>query len=511
MADADNFRTRRAALNFSSGLAYTAVTLVIGFVATPFILRWLGPERYGAARATTDWFGHLGVLELGLGGSLPPLLAAAFGRGDATDLRATMVAGIRAYVAVTAAMLAAGTFLVLGVTHLVPVAPGLAQDLRTAAVVGLLGVLLMPFAPFRPLVEAEQRTYVVTVWLLAQGLLTTVCALLLAHAGYGIAGQLAALLAGQVLFQVALVASGLRRVPGLARAALRGEPHRDARTRIWRLNLPTFAFTTAGRVGLLTDNVLVALMLGPAAVAPLFLTQRLAALAGGQLLGLGTSSWAALAHLHAAGRRDDFNARLVDLTRLVGGLGVAALVPIAAFNQHFVNAWVGAASYGGTAVTVIGALNAYILALLSLWMWCFTGTGQVRALVGMSIAGAAVNLTVSVAATHWLGLVGPLVGTLVGVGTTTLWLVPRAMARTFGTPVSALLQAAAAPLAYGLPVAAIAFVVAGRHTPPGWIGLGAEMAATALVLLAIWWRWALDIAARAAFRERVRFALGRRS
>ncbi len=453
-------------------------------------------------RTLSDWFGHLTLLELGLAGALGPVLAWALAQPDRAGLREAMAAGFRAFGLVAALALAAGALLVAFAPRLVPVDPGLAADLRLACLMGVAGLLVYPLYPLRILLEAEQRGYAATGYGVAQGLLITALALLFARIGWGITGQFIALTGGLVLFFALVALDAGRRHPALrALHWAEGRGGESAR-KLWRLNTPTLLTGLAGRVGLLTDNTVVALVLGPAAVAPLFLTQRLIGVAAGQLLNVGNASWAALAELHALGRRDTFNARLLDLTRLVSGLAVAALVPIAAYNHHFVVRWVGTAGFAGDAVSALAAVNGWMLALLSLWGWCFSGTGQVRTLVPSALASAAVNLAASVILTRAIGVAGPLVGTAIGLGGTSLWMVPLYLRRAFGIPVSALARAALGPLAWGAPAALALRWLARTHQPAGWIALGAEMAGGALVLLAVWWRLALTEAERGEFRER---------
>jgi O-antigen/teichoic acid export membrane protein len=509
VASPPNLRTRRSALTYASGLAATALSLAISFVATPLLLRWLGDERYGAVRTLSDWFGHLTLLELGLAGALSPVLAKALARGEDAPLRQAMAAGVRAFCRVATLAVAAGGAIALLAPSLVPVSSALTRDLVQAALVALAGQLFYPLLPFRALAEAAQRGYVVHAANFAQMVLATGLALILAHGGYGITGQFAALLAGQLLFAAWVLASGLRRHPDLIHARWRHAKGSAANAELWRLNVPTLLTQLAGRAGLLTDNIVVALILGPAAVPPLFLTQRLIQVACQQIQGVGNASWAALAELHALGRHDVFNARVLDLTRLVSGLTVAAIAPIAAYNHHFVTRWVGAPSFAGDAVTILAAVNAWLLALLSLWGWCFGGTGLIGRLVPVSLISAGLNVAASVVATHAVGLAGPLWGTCIGLATTSLWVVPLELHRTFGTSVGALARAALVPLGVGLLPALGLWFLARTHQPPGWPALGAEMGGAALLLVAAWWRFALRADEREALRERFRAATRR--
>src|SRR5262249_21462930 len=205
-----------------------------------------------------------------------------------------------------------------------------------------------------------------------------------------------------------------------ALAAGRLEP--EAWRALWALGLPVLLLSISGRVSGMTDNIITAGILGADMVTSLVLTQKLATLALGVTQSVGAASWAGLAELYARGQRDTFNRRLVELTRLVAILGVAALGPIVAYNRRFFDLWIrGRAAYGGDAVIAVAASNAFALGLLALWGWCFAGTGQQRRLVVPMVVGASVNLAASILLTRWLGLVGPLLGTSVSLVAVNLW------------------------------------------------------------------------------------------
>jgi O-antigen/teichoic acid export membrane protein len=506
-------RTRRAAWNYASALLYTGVTLAVGLVATPHLVRWLTPARFGAVRVLAEWSGYLGLLELGLGGALQPMLARALGAGDEPALRRAVGVGVRAYLKVTVLAVAAGLALAPAIDRLAlrpqdRAIPGLAADLRGAWLVGLIGFLPLGLVPFRALVDAGQRGDRINLLLTGQALLITAAALALARAGAGITGQALATAVGVLPAPVALAWIASRRHPGLLAAARAARPGPGDRRALRRLGAATLLVSLGGRVGLLTDSIVVGRLLGLEAAAALFVTQRLAVLFQAQLQGLGGACWAGLAELHARGARAAFNGRLVELTRLVAVLGVAGLGPIVAYNRPFVALWMGARpgrpAYAGDAVIAAAAANAWLLAVVSLWGWCFTGTGQIRRLVAPALVGAAVNLAASVALARALGPVGPLLGTTVAMLGVSLWWVPLELRRAFGTPPGALARALAAPLAAGLPYGLGLRWLAAAHRPSGWPGLVAAMAAAAAGFLALSaFPVLLDPAARARWRGRL--------
>jgi len=497
-------RTRRSALSFASEIGRTGITLVVGLVATPFLLDWLGEARFGAHRTAVDWVGYLILLELGIGGALLPMLARAFGSKDAGEVRATLVAGTRALGRVTLVALALGGALAFFITRLIPVGDTLAGDLRWGFVLGVAGLLFLPFSPLRTLQEARQRSYVVITLLLLQSLLITGLALLFAWKGWGITGQFAAALIGGIPFFMALAWMAKRAYPGILRSLFTDRADASASRSLRRLSPPTFVLNLCGRVSVMTDNIVVAFVLGPAIVVPFFITQRLAALFQGQLQSLGNSSWAGLAELHVQGQRNVFNERVIDLTRIIAVVGMAGLIPIAVYTEQFVRLWVGSARYAGDAVTLLAALNAYLLAIVSLWGWCFNGTGHIRELVPASVVATVINLTASLALVKPLGMAGPLLGTTLGFVAVSVWYLPVLMHRVFGTNALRLARTVALPLIVGLPYGAGIRWIALAQSQPGWIELALSMLAAAMLFVLLCWFLILKESERRLHMEQIR-------
>lgn len=501
-------RGRRAILNFVSGTALTAVTMVVGLVSVPYIVRWLGDEQYGAFRTTVDWFGYLSLLELGLAGALMPLLARALSQGDQDAVGRTMAAGIRGYTRVTVFMLVVALGLVAVITKLVPVSDANASDLTRAAFFAALGVLATPFLPFRWITEARQQGYLVNVLLVVQSLVITGTSLILAYRGWGITGQYVALVLGAGLFFGFLTLRERKQFPNLRLPLFRSIDRSEEWKQLWQLNRPTLIEQICGRVSFISDNIIVAMILGPSAVVPLYLTRRLTDLAQGQLQGVGNASWAALADLHAAGDHATFTQRLLETTKLVATLGVAVLVPIAAHNERFVELWIGSSHYAGNAITITVACNAFLLGLVTLWGWAFGGTGKVAALVPVNILSTSINLAVSVIFTLKLGLVGPLLGTLSATLLTSVWYVPVLLKRTFAVPLAGIGRAIVTPAAWGVPYALAVWWIAAITPGIGWFGLAGQMGAAVALYLSVAWMMVLNASERAVYAGRIRTLLG---
>jgi len=505
-------RVRRSILTMGTHALFMAVTMAVSLPATPYLILWIGETGYGGVKVVNEAFGWLGLLEMGLGGALGPLLAGAYGRGDHRATHETIAAGSRAYLRVALAGVAVGLLL----TPVVPwfargLNPAQMTDLRRGWMIQLLAFVPLGLLPLRSVLDARQLTYVINLLLVGQSLVITGTSLVLAYAGWGITGQAAAQVAGAWAFGLALAVGAFRTEPGLLRAIVTVPTTPATRRALRDLSGPALWLNLTGRVGLLSDNLIVGNILGLRMVTSLVNTQKLVLMGQSLLIAVGGASWAALAELHSQGEHETFNRRVVEMTRMVAVIALIGLVPVVAFNHAFFRIWLGPGRpYGGDLVTALAALNALLLATQSLWCWCFTATGKIRAVVPQVTASAAVNIVISISMTRWLGLPGPLIGStaaLVGVG---LWAMPWLLYTTFGTPPAALAKALGGPLAAGLVSAWVLRALVRAHPPTGWAGLTAGMSASALVILGLSVSLLLTREDRALWRLRVAGLVGGR-
>lgn len=497
-------RTRKSAWNVASGLLFTVISVSIGLLATPWLLYWLGSERFGAYRVLMDWMGYIALFELGLTGALMACLAPKVSQGDASAVRSLLIAGIQAYFRVMLFMLLIGVGLVIALPHIISLEAVSSDELRTAGLIFLLPLLLTPLYVFRSLAEARQRYYVFSLLMSAQFVLTTVLLLITAWMGWGLPGQSLAAAVAQLPTVLMLMWDGMREYGGIRSST----PDRSAKKQLWSLSLPTFIHGITDRIGLVSDNLIIGWILGPVAVVPFYLTQRLAALAQSQLRGLSNATWAGLVEVHSQGKIAIFRLRVLELTSTVSALGIAVLGPIAAYNHHFVGLWVGFTSYAGEPVTVITCINFWFWSIYSLWGWLLFGTGNIGRWVPYAVVFTIVNVAVSAFGTLAIGLVGPLLGTLLSFLLINSWALPRVLHQIFELSPLMLWQTALSPLTWGLPYSAILWLIAHTHTPWGWLGLAMEMSSAGLGGLALWWTLSLNEDTRTQWRYRLRSVLG---
>jgi O-antigen/teichoic acid export membrane protein len=424
---------------------------------------------------------------------------------DRDEIGIVVAVGIRAYLKILFFMILGGIGLSLCVAPLLSVQGAIANELQIGFYIYLTCLLFIPLNVFQLLIDAHQRSYFKNSTLIFQSFITTGLLLWFAWLKLGIPGQFTALLIGNLFLSLLLSWESLRRYPNLVSLILHPPKERvlDLQKRLWRLNVPGLVLHLAARIGLLSDNLFVSFFLGPAAVVPFLITQRLAAMAQSQLQSVTSSTWAALADLNARKEYQTFNVCLTDLTKLMMVMGLTIVIPILAYNIHFVTLWVGTARFGGWAVTGLVACNVVLRSVLYLWEWCFIGTGTQAIIMRLSVISAIVNVVISFIATQWLGLSGPLIGTLVSTIGLSSWWMPRLLKQTFGTNLARLYAVIARPLLIGVPYGAIVVWISLHHTPSGWIGLAIEMTSAAMVHLVLAWGLVLNSSDRAVWHHRL--------
>lgn len=497
-------RTALAMLSWGAGTFRSVVTMAVGFVATPYLLFYLGAERLGAFRAAQQWTGYLPYLYFGLGPALTVFMLRPASRGDLEQAGAVVKEGLRLEFRQTLLLVAPiAAAMAWWMPTLVPVNPGLRSELRVGALIYLASVLLNPFEMFRLLLECVQWGYVVNIALMVQALVSIGGGIWLAWRGYGIPGQFIALLAGMAVFAVLVAPSAIGRLPGFRKT----KPAAIETSSLWSLRWPMTITGIGGQINLLTDYVVVALAIDPLSVTTFSITQRLVTTVGGFVTSLTNATWAGLAEVLASGDRALFEERVLELIRSVLGLGVTILGTLAAYNVHFVRLWVGRDFYGGNVLTLLTAIQMLMLGYFTLFTWTIDLQGDTRYRVPVTSFGAVLNLILSFILGRRYGMYGVTLATLIGYSLTEVWFCPYLFCRHYHVSLRAVTTATVTSLCLGLPWLIFVWLVAHGRTLSSWPALGTELGVMNLLALVYSWFVILTRSDRARWRGRYVAAL----
>ena len=322
-------------------------------------------------------------------------------------------------------------------------------------------------------------------------------------AGMGVAGLMLAIVVASLVYNLALTRVALKLNPGLIASTRAARPTRADWKAVGLLSAPTMVSMLGERIGVLSDSLVLASVLGGAAATTLSLTQRLTSLGQLVLGSISNAVWPSLAEMNARGEREPFNVRIVEVTRLVGVMGVAGLAPIIAFNSLFLASWVGAANDGGRAIVVVASAIALLQSVTGIYGVALVSTGHVGRLATPSIISGVLNLALSLLLTYWLGIIGPILGTLLACISVQLWYYPLQLRRAFGTSPGKLARALALPIACGIPFTLGLIAVADAQAAPNLFLVIGEMGISALLFLVFAYRVILGPGDRHLWRARL--------
>ncbi len=410
-----NERYRRAALTTMASVIAKAIALLTGLVSVPLTFRYLGAERYGIWMVLVSIIAAMGFADLGIGNGLMNAVSEAYGKDDRPLAKEYVTSAFALMLCIAAVLAVAGAvgypflpwlrlfnvksdavaaegakaFLVLYGSFVVSVPLGVItraqaglQKGYTSQIVSALGNIL------------SLAAMLVVIWLRAN-----LAWLVFASV---FAGIVATVFNGWFLF---------RQHPWLTPSwhAYR----RRSANKILKLGLMFFVLQCAFAVAYSSDNIVIAQVLGAAAVAAYAVPQKLFSFVS-MVVGMGiTPLWPAYGE--ALARGDVAWVRKAFLSSL--WLTLAITVPLCTLLA-LAGPWI-------LRIAVGKSLNAPMSLLVTLAVWgvvnsvssviavLLNGTGVLKAVTITSVFAGLSNLALSIVFTRRFGVMGVCLGSII--------------------------------------------------------------------------------------------------
>ncbi len=460
-----NASLRQLALNVVSSYASFAVGIVFTLVLTRVLLRHLGASTYGLWIVLLALVSYLGLLDLGVSTAAVQRVARLTAVGDregVADLIRTMwvffaVSGAVAVLVTVGLAPFVSSFLNVGA--LSPTEVGAALVVL-GAMSALSFLAVVPNAMLFGSGRSDRQSQIgIVVLLLTQGgqivaVLTgggLVAIALLQAAGVGFGFVAASSLAGRV------TGSSIRR--GVFRGPLLRE--------LLRFGGMQMVIALSSVLSFQLDAVIIGVILPLAQVAPYSVAlntanfTRTVSTQGSNLL-LPTYS-----HFDAVADRERQAKYFFNAVMSCLAVSVPIIVSLAFFGEPILRLWLGSVppkTYG--IMIALGIVTALQLPGQQCFLF-LTGAGRNRRLAGLAAVGAAVNVAGSIAATYWLGPIGPAIGSLPVVLVLDFTVLPLMVCRYIGVPARRYVSRALGPVLPGAVTAGGAALVLSRLLPSG--------------------------------------------
>jgi O-antigen/teichoic acid export membrane protein len=450
-------RHRRALISAAFTYGQWGLSIITGLVVTRLLLEQLGKAVYGMWTASAALIACAGFAELGLFAVLPWLIAESDGKKDTERIRSLLSQGLFLGCAVSALFLMVAAGLYLALPHILHLSKAdLDLLVRPLLAMVLLSALLFPLKVFNAaLTGLQDVSFVgglgVLQVTLSMGL--TFCLTLLGHGLYGLAlGTVLPTLVGSLL---ALWRTARRRPELLGQWR---RPHLAECAPFVTGGLAGWMSMVGWQLAAAMDGAIIGYT-GNVALVPVFaVTARLGLSLMQMAWTLPNSALVGLAQLKGEGgleRIRDVVSALVRLHLLLAG---GILLVLLSLNARFVSLWVGPGLFGGTALTLILALNVVVTSLVQSLVAPIAVLGNRMPIGLVTLFNGLLHIALAIPLGHAFGLHGIALATLISALVTSLPVGVRLIEKAAGLSARTLLLDAVLPWAARCaPLATLAF------------------------------------------------------
>ncbi len=400
--------------------------------------RYLGAERYGMWMTITSVVLMLGFADLGMSNGLINMVANAMGREDRKAAKESvtsafwMLSAIAA--AVTLGMIAVYPFINTSRLFNVHSPTAIRESGPALLVFFICFAANLPLGVVRSTQLGMQNAFIGNLWS-TLGTVASLVALLIAirlHAGLpllvlSLSGPpvLAWLLNGVELFGF----SQPDLLPSLNSFS------RESASRLFRTGMMFFLLQLSVTVGMQTDNVVIAQIMGAKAVAAYAVPARLFNIIPGFLAMVSVSMWPAYADALARSDGPWIRKSFIRVTAFGTAITILATALLVIFGNRIMAFWVGPQVHASAALLVVFAMQCLLYSYLHPILFLMNATGQFRVTVISGLAMAASNLALSILLVKRYGIIGAVLGTVTSlliVQAVPLTLVTTRLLRRFG-------------------------------------------------------------------------------
>jgi O-antigen/teichoic acid export membrane protein len=441
--------------------------IALGLILTPFLIHRLGLQAYGLwslALAFAFAGGYASLSELGIEGATIRYVAESSADRDLLALNRAVCTSMGVFCAIALLLAPVVVLLAHPLVSLFGV-PAHLRDAATAcfAIVGGQLVFEIPARAFVAVLEGTQNYIAYQLVELGRALLQSALFVLVLLEGWGIVGLAVALAASSLVALLAYWAVAHKMVTGL-RASPLGASRAELR-RLVRFGGGVFTLRLVSTVYNQMDKVIVGVALGPRQVG-------LYEIANKVNLGAATISSASVSALVPAAASLRREAALVRDMFVRGSCYATAVslpfaVAILIFARPLLLSWIGPSALPAVGAVRLFAVYEILQMVNNVGSTMVYGLGQIRFPLTVNLVATLLNLGLSIALVHPLGISGVIVGTLLANGLAwpiLLWY----YLRTFDCSLGLWLRRLVAPNLPGLVlqvgVSLALYAVVGEHT-----------------------------------------------
>jgi O-antigen/teichoic acid export membrane protein len=493
-AQVSEARHHKIVSNIFSNWATSLVGMVVGFLLAPVMVHRLGDAGYGVWTFSLQVSSLLIVMDLGVRSSVGRFLTYHHTRGEKEQINAVLSVAFAALGGLGALCVVASLFISIFLQHIVKVQPAMLHDARwTVLLVSWTVAVSLPGSIFAGAIASLSRYDILNLRYVLHGLIRALLTwLVLVHGGGIVAISIVWLLTAVVAILCdVLIATKLYRGFEL-RFDLR--KYKSVARSLLSFSFYVFLLSISVRLVLWSDNIVIAVILGPASVTFYAIGGNLIDVARGTLSSM-TTVYVPLATSYQA-KGDSLALRQLFVRGSRVGLLILLPVVIAFLivGKEFIGLWMGP-QYVMVAGTVLMLLAIPVLfaPLQMTSNQLLYGVNRHQVYAYIAVVEAAVNLGLSIILARTIGVVGVAWGTMIPAVIIEGLIVPSYTAGVLKQPVLPLYwRAWIGPVALSLPYATWLFVSHHIGWPITWPGFVLTITTGLLIYALTTWFFTLS-------------------
>jgi O-antigen/teichoic acid export membrane protein len=398
--------------NSLANVSTYAVSLVVVFFLTPFVVRTLGDATYGLWVVLVSFLGYAALLELGVQPAVVKLVGQHRGSRDWEKLEELIAAALIFFAAV-------GLLAALGVALLLPkIAYTVVRDLgpvpgfQTFVLLLAADVFILFLTYLFAGILYGWQLYVVRNLIEVAALVLNAAALFVLLARGGLPVLVACKTGIDLLALIAIIIACRRALPGIrpALSRVRWSSFRE----LLAYGGKVFISSTASRLAMYTEPLVISSQLSAAATTFFAIPTRLVDYAKRAMWALSTGFMPMFSELDAGNQREVLQSVYLRYSRYIMTLTTVIAVLLLVYGRQFIGLWIGPeyAVQGGDALRLL-VLAFWIQGWQPLTMRLFFGVGVLNLVVAVSAATAILTIVLSFVLVGSMGITGVALSRLV--------------------------------------------------------------------------------------------------
>jgi O-antigen/teichoic acid export membrane protein len=473
--------------NVSSNWFGVAITLIVGFFLSPFILHRLGDEGFGLWILIFSLTGYYGILDFGISSSIVKYVSECESTGDRERLLRIVNVSVFVYTCVAFAL---SIFVYISsryIEFIFRIPPNLQHTARLLfLMVGLTVALGFPLSVFEGILQGLQKFYFVN---LTQSVVTVIRGILILLALSHGMGLLAVAFITVVLPLFSYAAFAWKVLHTIPLQFGRRFVDRATFRQVFNYSFFSFISVLAFRLRFQTDAVIIGVMLSSAAITHFSIGSKLVSYSFLLVGGLVQIVTPMSSHFDAIGDRG----RLKKLFIMGNGICALTVFPISiiliVLGRSVIDVWVGPQYQSSYVILVILLIPSVLSGIQGSSRQILYGMGRHQVLALVNVSEAAVNLTLSIILIRYWGIVGDAIGTAIPLALTSIFFLPVYVCRMLQVPLKDFLSKAyLPPLVLCAPLAVTLLFLQRLFHPHNYLQLAAQVAAGGVVygLCVVW-------------------------